>query len=113
LDECPEAGQAVAQLEGVADELLRRRGRHAEDPAELGDTELRHQRRAVPGDGLLVLTPRHSERGGGVDRLRRVEIRPPGRGDEEVGGRAVLRGLAGSGIGQHVEGGEVIDLACL
>ena len=58
LDLGPEPGEAVAQLEGVADELLRRGGRDAEDGAELGDAELRDQRAAVTGDGLLVLAAR-------------------------------------------------------
>ena len=57
----PQPRQPVAQLEGVADELLRRHRGDAEDGAELGDAELRHQRAALAGDGLLVLTPGHGE----------------------------------------------------
>ena len=58
VDLRPESREAVAQLEGVADELLRRHRRDAEDGAELGDAELRDQRRTRTGDGLLVLTAR-------------------------------------------------------
>ena len=54
----PQSGEAVAQLEGVADELLRRRRRDPEDGAELGEAELRDQRRTLAGDRLLVLTTR-------------------------------------------------------
>ena len=60
LDLRPQPREAVAQLEGVADELLRRRRRDPEDGAELGDAELRDQRRTLAGDGLLVLTPGHA-----------------------------------------------------
>ncbi|WP_235529700.1 hypothetical protein, partial [Nocardioides sp. Soil774] len=41
LDLCPDSGEAVPQLEGVADELLRSSGRDAEHGAELRDAELR------------------------------------------------------------------------
>ena len=78
VDLRPQPGEAVAQLEGVADELLRRHRGDAQDGAELGDTELRHQRRTRSGDGLLVLTPRDRERRCGVDRLGWVQVGPPG-----------------------------------
>ena len=108
-------GQAVAQLEGVADELLRRRGRDAEDAAELGDAELRHQRRTLAGDGLLVLAPADGERRGVVDRLRRVQVGPAcAASDEQVGGGAVLGGLARRGCErEQVASGEVLDPTCL
>ena len=92
VDLRPQAGQAVAQLEGVADELLRRDRRDAEDAAELGDAELRHQRTALTGDGFLVLAAGSGERGGVVDRLRRVEVGPPGGEVELAGGFGVLAG---------------------
>ncbi len=60
LDLRPQPREAVAQLEGVADELLRRGRRDPEDRTELGQAELRHQRRTLTGDGLLVLTAGHA-----------------------------------------------------
>jgi hypothetical protein len=90
----PQAGESVPQLEGVADELLRRRRRDPEDRTELGDAELRHQRAPVAGDRLLVLRTGHREGGRGVDRLGRVEVGPAGCESELVGGGAVLIGSA-------------------
>ena len=58
--------------------------------AELGDAELRHQRAPGAGDGFLVLAPADGERRGGVDRLRWVEVRPPGGEGELSSGSAVL-----------------------
>ena len=83
VDLGPEAWEAVAELEGVADELLRRQRRDPEDGAELGDAELRDQRAAGAGDGFLVLTPEEpaadGERRGAVDGLGWVEVGPAGR----------------------------------
>ena len=76
VDLCPESGEAVAQLEGVADELLRRHRRGPEDRTELGDTELSDQWAPLAGDRLLVLAPTDGERGGRVDRLGWVEVGP-------------------------------------
>ena len=89
LDLRPQPREAVAQLEGVTDELLRRGRRDPEDGAELGEAELRHQRRTLTRDRLLVLTTRDGERRGVVDRLRRVQVGPPG--SQRPGGRR-LRG---------------------
>ena len=86
LDLRPQPREAVAQLEGVADELLRRGRRDPEDGAELGEAELRDQRRTLTRDGLLVLTTRHGERSRVVDRLRRVQVGPPGGEDEQLCG---------------------------
>ena len=94
VDLRPQPREAVAQLEGVADELLRRGRRDPEDGAELGEAELRHERRTLTGDRLLVLAARHGERSGVVDRLRRVQVGPPGCQDQQVGCRAVLGCLA-------------------
>ena len=91
VDLRPQPRQPVAQLEGVADELLRRGRRDPEDGAELGETELRDQRRTLTRDGLLVLTTGHRERRGRVDRLRRVQIGPPSRHDREISGCPVPR----------------------
>ena len=55
LDLRPQPRESVAQLEGVADELLRRDRRDPEDRTELGQAELRDQRRTLTRDGLLVL----------------------------------------------------------
>ena len=84
-----------------------------EDGAELGDAELRHQRTAGTGDGLLVLAAGDGERSSGVDRLRRVEIGPPGGDLEELRGGLVLRGLAVTSQREQLGGGEVLDLTCL
>jgi hypothetical protein len=86
----------VAHLEGVADELLRRRRGDAEDSAELGDAELRDERGALPRDGFLVLAPRDGEGGGVVDRLGRVQVSLSGGEEQLVGRGPVLGGLAGS-----------------
>ena len=86
LDLRPQPGEAVAQLEGVADELLRRGRGDPEHRTELGDAELRHQRASVAGEGFLVVRPWDGERGGGVDGLGRVEVGPPG-GEVELAGR--------------------------
>ena len=108
VDLRPQPREAVAQLEGVADELLRRRGRDPQDGAELGDAELRHQRAALAGDGLLVLAAGDGERGRGVDRLGRVEVGPPGSDLEELGGGLVLGGLAITSQREQVGGREVV-----
>ena len=89
VDLRPQPREAVAELEGVADELLRRGRRDPEDGAELGEAELRDQRRTLTGDGLLVLTTGHGERSRVVDRLRRVQVGPL-RGEDEQ--RRLLRG---------------------
>ena len=113
VDLRPQPGEPVAELEGVPDELLRRGRRDPQDGAELGEAELRDQRRALTRDGLLVLTPRHRERSRVVDRLRRVQVGPPGGGDEQLGGSAVLGGLLSAGEREQVASGEVVDLTCL
>ena len=69
-----------------------------EDGAELGEAELRHQRRTLAGDGFLVLGAWDGERSGGVDRLGRVEVGPPGGEDELVGGCPVLGRACGPAI---------------
>jgi hypothetical protein len=90
VDLRPQSGEAVAELEGVADELLRRGGGDPEGGAELGDTELRDQRGTLTGDGFLVLTPRDGERCGVVDGLGRVQVGPRRGEDQLLGGGAVL-----------------------
>ena len=59
------------------------------------------------GDRLLVLAAGHGERGSGVDRLGRVEVGPPGRDLEELGGGLVLGGLAVTSQREQVGGREV------
>ena len=113
VDLRPQPREAVAQLEGVADELLRRGRRDTQDGAELGEAELRHQRRTLTGDRLLVLTTRDGERRGVVDRLRRVQVGPPRGHDEQVCCSPVLALRCRSRIErQQVGGGEVVDLTC-
>jgi hypothetical protein len=114
VDLLPQPGEAVAQLEGVADELLRRGGGDPEDGAELGETELRDQGSPFAGDGLLVLTPRNRERGGVVDGLRWVQIGPPGSEDELAGGLGVLEVAGGFDRAKQLRGREVVcDLSRL
>ena len=84
-----------------------------EDGAELGDAELRDQRAAVAGDGFLVLAAGDGERGSSVDRLGWVEVGPPGRDLEELGGGLVLSGLAITSQREQLGGGEVLDLTSL
>ena len=112
VDLRPQPREPVAQLEGVADELLRRGRRDPEDGAELGEAELRHQRRTLTGDGLLVLTARDGERSRVVDRLRRVQVGPPGSHDQEVRRGPVLGCLPVPRERQQVASGEVVDLTC-
>ena len=113
VDLCPQAGEAVAQLEGVADELLRCGGGDVEGGAELGDAELRDERAALAGDGFLVLAAGDGERGRGVDGLGWVEVSPPGRDLEELGSCLVLGGLAVTSQREQLGGGEGVCLTCL
>ncbi|WP_168218340.1 hypothetical protein [Nocardioides eburneiflavus] len=76
----------------------------AEDGAELGATELRHQRGTLTGDGFLVLGPGHRERRRVVDRLRRVQVGPPGGESELAGGLGVLDVAGGLDRGEQVGG---------
>ena len=86
LDPPPDPGEAVPELEGVADVPLPRIGRHTERGGELGDRELRHQRRTLTGDrhpGLAVGT-----RGEGLglqDRVDGVHRRPVHRRAQQPG----------------------------
>ena len=113
VDLRPQPREAVAQLEGVTDELLRRGRRDAQDGAELGEAELRDQRRTLARDGLLVLTTRDGERSRVVDRLRRVQVGPPGRQDQLVSCRPRPRSRAAARIeASRSRGGEVVDLTC-
>ena len=113
VDLRPQPREAVAQLEGVADELLRRGRRDTEDGAELGEAELRHQRRTLTRDGLLVLTTRDGERSRVVDRLRRVQVGPLRSQDELGRCRALFIDALSMDRGQDCGGGEVRDLPCL
>ena len=84
-----------------------------EDGAELGEAELRHQRRTLASDRLLVLTTRHGERSRVVDRLRRVQVGPPGGEDEQLGGGRGPRLPCWARIeASRSRGGEVVDLTC-
>ena len=70
----PGLGQAVAELEGFADVGLAGLGRHPDGDGELGDGELRHERRAFAGDGdRLVAEPVAR---GVLDGVGRVHGRP-------------------------------------
>ena len=82
--------------------------RDAEDGAELGDAELRHERAAGSGDGFLVLVAGDGERGRGVDGLGRVEVGPAGGDLEELGGGLVLGGLAVTSQREQLGGREVV-----
>ncbi len=108
VDEVPQAGEAVAQLEGLADELLGGEGGDAEDRAELGDAELGDEGAPGSGDGLFVLGGGGGEGRGVVDRRGRVEVGPPGGEGELVGGGAVLVGLALAGEGEQRGGVQVV-----
>ena len=63
-----------------------------------------------PAMRLLVLAARDGERGGGVDRLGRVEVGPPGGDLEELGSGLVLGGLAVTSEREQVGGREVVCL---
>ncbi|MFC0221126.1 hypothetical protein [Nocardioides zeicaulis] len=113
VDLVPQTGEAVPQLESVADELLRRGGGDPQDGAELGDAVLRHQRAPIAGNGFLVVDARHGERGSVVDRAGRVQVGPPG-GEIELTGRSSVLCPALTADGSEQAGGlEVVgDLAC-
>ena len=83
-----------------------------EDGAELGEAELRDQRRTLTGDGFFVLATRDGERSGVVDRLRRVQVGPPGCEDQLAGRLCVLDLARGLDRSQQVASGEVLDLTC-
>ncbi len=70
----PESREAVAGLDGVAEVPLPRVGRHPQGEGELGDAELRDQRRTGSGDRELVLGAVDHRRV--QDRLDRVHHRP-------------------------------------
>ncbi|NYE36392.1 hypothetical protein F4692_001496 [Nocardioides cavernae] len=103
-----ESRESVAQLQGVPDEPLRRGRRDPQHRTELSDAELRHQGRTGSCDGFLVFAAGDGERGGGVDRLRPVEVRPP-RGEIELTGSGSVLGVAGGADrGEQAGGGEVV-----
>ncbi|MFC7361919.1 hypothetical protein [Nocardioides astragali] len=108
LHQGPQPGQAVPQLEGVPDQPLRRHRGHPQDGAELGDAELRHRRAALTGDGFLVLATRHGEGRHVVDRLGRVQVRPPGDEVELAGGSGVLGRAGRADRGEQTGGAEVV-----
>ncbi|CAM3798774.1 hypothetical protein NOZE110980_15630 [Nocardioides zeicaulis] len=109
----PQPRQPMAQLEGVPDQLLRRRGRDPQHRPELGDAELRDQRTTITGDGLLVVDTRHGERGCVVDRLGRVQVGPAGGEVELTCGLGVLAEPRRTKGREQAGGVEVVgDLAC-
>ncbi len=71
----PHPREAVAQLEGLPDIRLPRIGGQAEGGGELGDRELRHQRRTRTGQRhpLVAVPDQHLRL---VDRVGRVHRRP-------------------------------------
>ena len=105
----PHPGQAVAQLEGVADVPLPRIRRHPQRRGELGDRELRHPRRTLTRDRHPRLAIRTGREGLGLqDRIDRVHRRPVHRRAQQTGlrrgrrsARSVTRGgqHRGSGVG--------------
>ena len=97
VDLRPQPRESVAQLEGMPDELLRRGRRDTQDRAELSEAELRHQRRTLTRDRLLVLTTRDRERSRVVDRLRRVQVGPLRSQDKLGGCRTLLMQRAAHG----------------
>ena len=75
----------MGQLEGVPDVPLARIRGHPDRGRELGDRELRHQRRTLTRDrhpGVAVPAP---DRRGVVDRVGRVHRRPVHRGLQQAG----------------------------
>ncbi|CAM3779246.1 hypothetical protein NOZE110980_14880 [Nocardioides zeicaulis] len=110
VDLRPQAGEPVAQLERVPDQLLGCSGGDAPHRAELGDAELRHQRTPVAGDGLLVVEARHAERGSVVDRLGRVEVSPACGQLELTGSSGILGPPLTADRGEQAGGAEVVDL---
>ena len=75
--------------------------RDAQDCAELGAAELRHQRRPGSGEGFFVLAARDREPGGGVDRLRWVQVSPLRSEGQDGPQRPVLGRTFGLHCRQH------------
>ncbi|CAA9386216.1 MAG: hypothetical protein AVDCRST_MAG06-1278 [uncultured Nocardioides sp.] len=105
LDPAPQPGQPVAQLEGLADEPLGCDCGHPEGGAELGHTELRHQRRTRTGDGLLVLTTARRGEGRGGVLGRGVQIGPLTRRHQQLRLRTVRQSTTRTGVAEHRSSG--------
>ena len=107
----PHAGKAVAELEGLPDVRLARVGGQAEGGGELGDRELRHQRRTRTGQRhpLVAVPDQHLRL---VDRVGRVHRRPRHRVLQQprlgrVHDRPILPRSS-----QHRRSGVELDRAC-
>ena len=112
-DAFPEEGEAVAQVEGVGDQLRPGRRGHAEGEGERFRGERRHGRCAVAAQRLV------GQQGGPAERLDPgvggggVEVGPV-RGQLELAERGSSFGLFGFGGGfEHTGRVEVADLVLL
>jgi hypothetical protein len=101
----PGLRQPVPGLDRVRDQRPPGVGGAPDGQGELGDAELRHQRRPRPGQGDPGVPTGHQPGRRLLDRLRRVLIGPEHRRGELVRLRPIRLHLTGPGIGQHVGGG--------
>ena len=105
LHPCPAAGQSVLQLDRRRNQRPAGVGGAADRERELGDAELRDQRRTLAGQREAGVAGRGDPGGCLVDRLRWVLLGPGHRGDHQVCLRLVGCGLAFAGEHQHVTRG--------
>ena len=106
LHPCPAPGQAVLQLHCCRDQCPTAVGGAADREGELGDAELRDQRRALTGQGEAGVSAGGDPGGCLVDRLRWVLLGPGHRRDHQVGLSAwIAAALASRANPQHISRG--------
>ena len=85
MDPGPVKRQAVLQLQRVGDLRPTGVGGTPDRSRELGDAELRDQRRTLTGQRQRTVTATGRPGGRIMDRLRRMLLTPRGRGEQHVG----------------------------
>ncbi len=108
-DLCPEAGESVAGLDGVAEVLVPGVGGGVDGECELGDAELRDEGGTGSGDGELALGA--GDGGGVVEGGGGVQVGPVD-GEGELADLEVVDAVMGRGDGseQPGRGGRVVEV---
>ena len=75
FDRCPEAGESVLEVQGVGQQLQPGQGGHPERGGERFGRERRHQRRAFPSEGCLLVRAQAREAGVGPGHKPRLDGR--------------------------------------